>query len=71
MQKKMSISKSLLFSLKDLVDDNAVITDSEDDDSMDVEEESAAVECEMREDELDAQVRTLRSRYRRSRSDKR
>ena len=30
-------------------------TDGEDDDSMDVEEESAAVECEIREDELDAQ----------------
>ena len=51
--------KNASFSFKDLVDDNAVITDSEDDDSMDVEEESAAVECEMREDELDAQVRRL------------
>jgi len=39
---------------EDLVDDNAVITDSEDD-SMDVEGESAAVEREMREDDLDAQ----------------
>ena len=37
-----------------------MITDSEDEDSMDVEEESAAVEREMREDDLDAQVRFLR-----------
>ena len=37
-----------------------MITDSEDEDSMDVEEESAAVEREMREDDLDAQVQFLR-----------